>query len=394
MRKSIDPLTPKQVYRYAVDAFQPHLRFRDAKRVSARTILTVLFAAAARISSLSDTCRVLRGAPDEHALATALYATLPDYDRLRRRVQAALQGHLPKALRRRAQVLAIDTTLLPYYGADARTDPHVVRSKAKKGTCSFFGYGTAYVVRKGQRYTLALTAVTRGMTMADVVRELLAQVRAAGVKVRYTVLDREFYSVEVIRYLQQARVPFLMPAVGRGRKPDHPLGPSGTNAFKARKTSGWSEHTLVDSKKNKATVKIGIKCRNRRGERGKHGREAWVYAYWGMRPKRYDWVKQAYRSRFGIETSYRQMNACRIRTSTTRFEVRFLYVAIALLLRNLWVWLHHEVLSTPRRGGRRLNLERLRLETMLLWLFEVAVEMYGLVRTALTERSLPSSVTT
>ena len=31
---------------------------------------------------------------------------------------------------------------------------------------------------------------------------------------------------------------------------------------------------------------------------------------------------------------------------------------------------------------------------MLLWLFEVAVEMYGLVNTALTERPLPESVTT
>nr|WP_237722732.1 hypothetical protein [Singulisphaera acidiphila] len=221
------------------------MKLTNAKGVAAETILTVLFAAAARISSLSDTCRVLRGVPDEHALATALYATLPDYDRLRRRVQAALQGHLPKALRRRAQVIANDTTLLPYYGADARTNPHVVRSKAKKGTCSFFGYSTAYVIRKGRRYTIALTAVTRDMTMADVVRELLTQVRAAGVKVRYTALDREFSSVEVIRYLQQARVPFLMPVVGRGCKADHPRGPSGTNVFKVTTGSAARGHARV-----------------------------------------------------------------------------------------------------------------------------------------------------
>jgi hypothetical protein len=74
-----------------------------------------------------------------------------------------------------------------------------VRSKAKKGTCSFFGYGTAYIIRKGRRYTVALTAMTRSMTMADLARELLQQVRAAGIPVRYLVLDREFYSVAVIR---------------------------------------------------------------------------------------------------------------------------------------------------------------------------------------------------
>ena len=46
MRKSIDPLSPTRVYQYAVKAFQPHLKLRDAKNVTAQTILTVLFAAA------------------------------------------------------------------------------------------------------------------------------------------------------------------------------------------------------------------------------------------------------------------------------------------------------------------------------------------------------------
>ena len=394
MRKSINPLTPTQVYRYAVQACQPHLKLGGTKKALGSMILTVLFAAAARVSSLSDTCRRLQGVPDEHVVADALYATLPGYDILRRRVQAALHGHLPKALRRRPQVVALDLTLLPYYGADRRTNPLVVRSKAKKGTCSFFSYGTAYVIRKGQRYTIALTAMTRSMTLADLARELLQQVRAAGIKIRFLVLDREFYSVAVIRYLQAARVAFLMPVVGHGRPADHPLGPSGSNVFKQCKRSGWSRYTLTDAAKRRATVRICIKCRNRRGERGQRGREAWIYAYWGIGPKWFDWVKETYRRRFGIETSYRQMNQCRIRTTSKRFEVRFLYVAIALVLRNLWVWLHHAVLSRPRRGGIELHLERLRLRTMLRWLFEVAAEMYGLVNLTLIERLLPKSVTT
>ena len=73
-------------------------------------------------------------------------------------------------------------------------------------------------------------------------------------------------------------------------------------------------------------------------------------------------MKRTYRKRFGIETSYRQMNQCRIRTTTTKFNVRFFYVAIGLLLRNLWVWPHHVVLLTPRRGCRRYNWDRLRVE--------------------------------
>jgi hypothetical protein len=236
--------------------------------------------------------------------------------------------------------------------------------------------------------------MTRSMTLADLARELLQQVRAAGITIRFLVLDREFSSVAVIRYLQAARTPFLMPVVGQGRPADHPLGPSGSNVFKPCQKSGWSEYTLTDATKRQATVWIGVKCRNRRGERGKHGREAGISADWGIRPKQFDWVKETYRRRFGIETSSRQRNQCRIRTTTARFEVRFLYVALGSLLRDLWVWLHHAVLSRPRRGGPEYHLERLRLKTMLLWLFEVAVEMDGLVNRVLAEKPLPEAITT
>ena len=65
------------------------------------------------------------------------------------------------------------------------------------------------------------------------------------------------------------------------------------------------------------TVAVCVKCRNLRGERGKHGREALVYAYGGgLRPGSYHWVKETYRSRFAIETTYRQLKQARLRTST------------------------------------------------------------------------------
>jgi len=97
---------------------------------------------------------------------------------------------------------------------------------------------------------------------------------------------------------------------------------------------------------------------------------------------------------FRVVVGYRQMNPCRIRTTTKKFNVRFLYVAIALLLRNLWVWLHHVVLSSPRRGCRRYNWDLLRVDRMLLWLEQVAADLYGLVLTIATERDIPQSVAT
>jgi len=50
-----------------------------------------------------------------------------------------------------------------------------------------------------------------------VLQELLAVVSKAGLRIGLLLLDRGFYSVQVIRYLQQARRPFLMPVVGHGR---------------------------------------------------------------------------------------------------------------------------------------------------------------------------------
>src|SRR3954462_5710347 len=136
MRKFTNTLNPAQVYRYAIECCQPHLKLRDAKRVTARMLLTILFAAAARISSLSDTCKRLRGVPDEEVVAAALYEALPDYNVLKRQVNAALAGHLPKPLRTRPRIVALDLTLLPFYGANAKENDQIYRSQAKKGTCS------------------------------------------------------------------------------------------------------------------------------------------------------------------------------------------------------------------------------------------------------------------
>jgi putative transposase len=95
-----------------------------------------------------------------------------------------------------------------------------------------------------------------------------------------------------------------------------------------------------------------------------------------------------YQTRFGIETSYRQMHEGRIRTTTRRPAVRLLYVGIALVLRNVWVWLHYTVLAKPRRGGRSILLERLRWETLLLWLLHVAEEIFGVADVTYTERDV------
>jgi len=213
---------------------------------------------------------------------------------------------------------------------------------------------------------------------------LLARVRALGIRPTLLLLDRGFYSVDVVRYLQAARVPFLMPMVLRGRKPKHPRGPSATYVFAARTCSGWDNYSWRNAAGVRATVSVcvAVTWRRRRGKNrvqhgGKRRRATLVYAYWGLQPPSPTWVRETYRLRFGIETSYRQMNQARIRTCTRDPLLRLLLVGIALILRNVWVWLHMTLLSAPRRGGRELRLQTLRLRTMLLWLIHLVENLLG-----------------
>jgi hypothetical protein len=375
---------------------QRHLRLRDhGPKCTAAMLLTVLCYAAARICSLAAACKALVLAPCYQAAHDALLATLPDCHELQRRLNRALQGDLPKALRRRRQPLAIDLHLVPYHGQPLHEQDEVYRSKAKSGTSHFHAYATAYVIRKGLRFTLALTTVRRGEPLAEVVQRLLAQAAKACVRPRYLLLDREFCSVAVIRHLQAGRRPFLMPLPLRGRPLDHPKGPSSSRVFGAYKRSGWSQYTLTDAQGRKATVGVCVKCRNLRGERGRHGRAALVYAYGGgLKPGSYQWVKETYRTRFAIETTYRQLQQARITTCTRDPLLRLLYVAVALILRNVWVWLHWEVLSTPRRGRRRLNLDRLTFEGLLVMLVHVAEALLGFRDRVIAERPPPAALAT
>jgi putative transposase len=171
MRPQNHTLDRQQVHRAAAEHLQAHLQFKDYKRKTPAPVLRpLLLAAAARITSLSDACQRLGDAPSDETARKALLATLPDYAVLQRQLGAALAGHLPEALRKRLQLLAIDLTLIPYRGRPSDDPDEVYRGQAEDGTGHFHAYAAAYVVRKGQRYTAALTGVQKGEPLDEVVK--------------------------------------------------------------------------------------------------------------------------------------------------------------------------------------------------------------------------------
>ena len=176
-------LTRAHVQHHATQLLQHHLHLHDnGVTCPAPTLLAVVFAACARLVSLFAAARGLRTAPSAETVRKALHDNLPEANVLERRLNHALVADVPRALRRRRQRLAADLTLVPYHGEPQDSALEIYRSQAKSGTTHSHAYATLYLVSKGQRYTLALTWVQRGESLADVLARLLRRASAHGLR--------------------------------------------------------------------------------------------------------------------------------------------------------------------------------------------------------------------
>lgn len=211
-----------------------------------------------------------------------------------------------------------------------------------------------------------------GTPMGHVTRELRRRVIAMGIEVKLLLLDRGFNNAGVVRYLQAARQPFITPQAVHGKAPEGGVL-TGLRAIRAGHPTGWTRYSWKPNRQKRVSVDLCV-LRRRRVDR--RGHRTFLYACWGVRRTPGN-VYGVYRLRFGVETSYRQMNQLRIRTCTRNPSLRLLFVAVALLLRNLWAWLHWAVLAQPRQGGRRVRLQRLRLRAMANWLLHLSEQMLG-----------------
>ena len=123
------------------------------------------------------------------------------------------------------------------------------------------------------------------------------------------------------------------------------------------------------------TFDIWIICKYKKGKRGQNGVEYYVYVTYKVRTS-LNHIHQCYRQRFGIETSYRLKNLCRIRTTTKKPTLRILFVGISFLLVNIWVNLLWRKISKPRRGGRLIYQKIFPLKQMLSFLSQAVERLF------------------
>lgn len=109
--------------------------------------------------------------------------------------------------------------LIPYYGNPSPQElPYIYRSQVKNGTCSFYAYATLYVIKKGKRVTLAIKAVRRFDTLVAIITYLLVLIEPLKLGIKRLYLDRGFFCVAVIRWLQALKIHFVMPVIIRGKQ--------------------------------------------------------------------------------------------------------------------------------------------------------------------------------
>jgi hypothetical protein len=367
-------ISSREVHKWTLDWLVQAKLLKDHGWLCTATVVwNIVLRAAAQMTSIFAACRDLANAPSDTAVFTALVEGLPKtLSVLERRLNVAMTDDLPRGFRRRrAWRVAIDWHLEPYYGQPHESRNEIYYGKPDRGTTKFHAYATACIVQYGHRYTLALTWVRRHETMVTVLQRLLARTREIDVKIKYLLLDRAFFNVPVTEFLQQQNLRFVMPVVIRGRRPKKGRPQTGLHWIK-RQGAGWYSHTLKNGKRH-VTVKVCLAYRTHRNRKDrKRKKQKLLFAAWGVHGSPTQ-IRELYRKRFGIESSFRQRRQARIYTCTRDPHLRLVFVAVALILRNLWVWIHATMLADGRGDNLTLRLERLRFRRMLSWIAQTVV---------------------
>jgi putative transposase len=255
---------------------------------------------------------------------------------------------------------AIDFTDDPYYGeiVDANRD-FVIKSKMKDSTTTFYSYVSLYISTKGQRQTLAVFPVKKGVSKVEYIRKFLTIINDVNVNISILCLDRGFYSNDVFSFLQEENIPHIVPVRKHGDEIRKIL--RGNRARYARYTMRGTGKPI--------DLTLAIDVQYLQGKNKKFGNVNLGYVVHGIdwKPRR---VYRVYKNRFAIESSYRIRNVVKAKTSSRNVVLRYLLTIISLLLKNIWVALQWIFFSKVQRGPRTIDDDLFRFDLFRLFVWE------------------------
>ena len=367
-------LTAPQVFAHALAALEEQVRLprSPVAHYGLAEIFSVLLYAAAHRTTIEQACAALKDAPHPNTVrGTSIPVELTE---LEDQLNEALAHTLPKGFGRRPLEVALDLKLVPYYGEPkGGEEDFLLKGEPREGTSTFFGYASLYVIQKNRRFTLAVVAVRRSEGMVGVLCRLWAYWTSLGFGLCCLYLDRGFYSVAVLRWLQERELPFVMAAPKKGKR-------GGIAGLIACRGPGVWPHTVKSPKEGAIAVQVAVVGKYWQGRWKKQGRERYAFVIHRF-PFALSALWEKYRRRFGIESSHRVWEQARARTASTRVGLRCLLIGIAVVLHNLWVWLKWAAVSRPQRGrgGRKVWVKGLRFMRLLFFLARAIERRLGTV---------------
>lgn len=204
--------------------------------------------------------------------------------------------------------------------------------RPKGGTSKRLRYTTVKVTGGAVGLTVAVHPTGKKYNKAGIARYLLEKIRGAGITSRMHLLDRGFYSAEVIDTLIRMDQPFIMPAI-KGKKI------IGIIQKHADGNGNAVQPYTIRGKGVQATFTLVIIPNKNAKEADPVQDRYLVFATnVGLRKARAMLanIPGEYRSRWGIETGYRVAKQVRPFTSSRNPSVRLVLFYFTMILYNVW----------------------------------------------------------
>lgn len=342
----------------------------EGYKITTSMVLNVLVKAAVEKRSIEAVCADLTDVVDGNTFREALNRALCVEDVHQHEVEfnAALAECIPGEMPRQGLEMVIDLHEEPFYGKSADLQAYTCRGEAHDGTTYFWRIATLYVIWRQVRITLALTYVLPKESILSVVQRLLMRREALGFGFKVLYLDKGFCNGQVITYLHKANLPALIACPIRGK-----VGQGGTRALCHGRKHYRTRYTFTDGTIADLAV---VPTLTHDKKTGKRRREWLIYVLihldWSARK-----AQQRYRRRFGIESSYRQLGQVRAHTNSRNVALRFFFLALAVLLVNVWTFLRCACTRVLAQGPFRLDLNRFRLARFIAFLRRAIETVYG-----------------
>ncbi len=309
---------------------------------SSQQIFKTLISAGLNKSSIEDQCIFLQeetggygSSPSADVVMKSLDKTYGNLDM--KAIEDSISQNLQKEAmlipqfkhRKSKVILAVDLHDEEYYGKElADENGRVItmygQMKNRSGNTAghkrrVFRYATACIVSFGKRLqkpiSIGFVINYKGQTRGDVLKRVFEQVQALQLKIKYVVLDGGFASVDCFKLIKSQGLQFY----SRGK-------------YRKSLTHSMEQNFKYTLRGKKKSLEINAFISKVSAPEGK----LYNILYLSSEEITLKKIRHIYGKRFRIENTYRHARVVKIRTSTRKLHLRWVFWEIAMLLELLW----------------------------------------------------------